>query len=38
MPLAYMNAYPPTISCSATSLTGRSLCRDGGRHVHHSDT
>src|SRR5215469_5413156 len=29
MPLAYMNAYPPTISCSAASLTCRSRCRDG---------
>src|SRR5438874_2309714 len=29
MPLAYMNAYPPTISCSAASLTCRSRCSDG---------
>src|SRR6516225_633629 len=29
MPLAYMNAYPPTINCSAASLTCRSRCRDG---------
>src|ERR1700722_2870430 len=26
MPLAYMNAHPPTISCSAASLTCRSSC------------
>src|SRR6516165_3900316 len=29
MPLAYMNAYPPTISCSAASLTCRSRRSDG---------
>ncbi len=29
IPLAYMNAYPPTISCSAASLTCRSRCSDG---------
>src|SRR4029077_20026122 len=29
MPLAYMNAYPPTISCSAASLTCRSRCSEG---------
>src|SRR6266571_3724689 len=29
MPLAYMNAYPPTISCRAASLTCRSRCSDG---------
>ena len=29
MPLAYMNAYPPTISCSAASLTCKSRCSDG---------
>ena len=29
MPLAYMNAYPPTISCRDASLTCRSRCSDG---------
>src|SRR5258707_13638249 len=29
MPLAYMNAYPPTISCRVASLTCRSRCSDG---------
>ena len=29
MPLAYMNAYPPTISCRAASLTCRSRCSEG---------
>src|SRR5438046_7813589 len=29
MPLAYMNAYPPTINCRAASLTCRSRCSDG---------
>src|SRR5712691_13171562 len=29
MPLAYMKAYPPTISCRAASLTCRSRCSDG---------
>jgi len=29
MPLAYMNAYPPTISCRDASLTRRSRCSDG---------
>src|ERR1041385_8688096 len=29
MPLAYMNAYPPTINCRAASLTCRSRCSGG---------
>src|SRR5690349_14545446 len=29
MPLAYMNAYPPTTSCRAASPTCRSRCSDG---------
>ena len=29
IPLAYMNAYPPTTSCRAASLTCRSRCSDG---------
>src|SRR6266480_2161302 len=29
MPLAYMNAYPPTINWRAASLTCRSRCSDG---------